>query len=176
MSSRSCWRRSTDPPPCAAPAVHLTSLARLSARMSKRVRAFRRNSNHAHSVPLVSSSARRSRERRKRALLHALRLPLLRARKARARCQSACREIAAQKDTSRRTRGVGLVVLPLPCASKCAIAALCVGGPRLHRRGKEIERWRGPPPTACACPPTRPQRALWESCISYWAWASSLRQ
>jgi ATP-dependent exoDNAse (exonuclease V) alpha subunit len=49
------------------------------------VRAFRRT-NHADSVHLVSSSSRRSRARTKRALLQALRLPLLRDREAQACC------------------------------------------------------------------------------------------
>ena len=95
------------------------------------------DSNHAHTVHLVPSSARRSRARRKGALLHALQLPVLRARQAQACCQSARREIAAYKSLAAVP-----TLLSLRAASLLPIATLAVGGPRWHRHDKALERGR----------------------------------
>ena len=109
--------------------------------MPRRVRAFR-PPNHAHSVHLVPPSAGRSRARRKRALLHALHLPLLRARQTQACCQSARREIAAKTVATAFSASrapllrspPSYALLPDPC-----------GRPATVQRGKEVWQWRGPP-------------------------------
>ena len=83
-------------------------------------------------------------------------------------------EYCGAERTDHRRRAVsGLSCFRSPAASQCHCSALC-GRPAITRRGIENERWRGPPPSSSACPPTRPQRALWESCITYWASSSSL--
>jgi hypothetical protein len=111
-------------------------------------------------VPLVSSSPRQSRARRQRALLHALRLPLLRARQTQAGCQSACREIAGYGTLSRYTCGIRVVALPLPAHPMCP-AASAVGGPRPYRSGKEIKRAAGRRPLLLS----RPFTGHWEGLV-----------
>ena len=176
MFSRSCWRRSTDPPPCAAPSGASYQLSTLEcADVQAPPSAHSGDSNYAYSVPLVPSSVRRSRARSERSAIARAAIAATTRTQIRSSLLISLSGDCGAERTDHRRRAVSGPRASAPRRSPSVIAAFCVGGPRRYIGEKDIGRWRGPPPTACACPPTRPQRALWESCITYWAWASSLR-
>ena len=121
---------------------------------------------------MVSSSPRRSPARWQRALLYALRLPLLHARQAQTRCQSARREIAPKTVAAASS---ALRVSRFRSPQSCALLPWQCGRPAITRPLQDTKVSRAAP-RLCVRPPTLPECASWESCISYWTWASALRE
>jgi hypothetical protein len=93
----------------------------------------------------VPPSARGPRARRKRALLHALHLPLLRNCHAKARHQPAYRATTAHTSLAAVPAASGSCASAIGSLTGAPIASLAVGGPRWCHCGKELKRAAGRP-------------------------------
>ena len=145
------------------------------ARISEAGSAHSDDRNYAQSLHLVPSSARRPRARRKRAPLHPLHLPLLRARRAKACRQSARREIAPKTIAAVHGSSEPSRFAVCPHAVQLARSVWAARDCTLMAKKSDGGAGRRPRPRVHSHPP-----ALNAHCGSlvystYWAWLSSLR-